>query len=79
MTDTNTQILLARRPNGEPVPADFEVANTAIPEPGDGQFLARTVFERRQFVLFRQHRDGLLRVFPRNGIEELQTGLGTFS
>ena len=44
MTDTNTQILLARRPNGEPVPADFEVANTAIPEPGDGQFLARTVY-----------------------------------
>lgn len=44
MTDTNTQILLARRPNGEPIPADFEVSNTAIPEPGEGQFLARTVY-----------------------------------
>ena len=40
----NRQIVLARRPDGEPVAADFELTETAIPEPGDGQFLARTLY-----------------------------------
>lgn len=40
----NRQILLARRPDGEPVAADFELAESAIPEPADGQFLARTLY-----------------------------------
>ncbi len=44
MADTNRQVLLARRPDGEPAPADFELTETAAPEPGDGQFLARTIY-----------------------------------
>jgi len=44
MADMNKQILLARRPKGAPVPDDFELAETAIPAPGDGEFLARTIY-----------------------------------
>lgn len=40
----NRQILLARRPDGEPAATDFELAESAIPEPADGQFLARTLY-----------------------------------
>ncbi|MGH6912274.1 MAG: NADP-dependent oxidoreductase, partial [Geminicoccales bacterium] len=39
----NRQIRLARRPQGEPVPADFELVRVPAPEPGDGQVLTRTV------------------------------------
>lgn len=44
MVRINRQIRLARRPEGEPVPADFELAETPIPEPADGQVLTRTVY-----------------------------------
>ncbi len=44
MTDTNRQVLLAKRPVGEPVPDDFELVSSAIPTPGEGQFLARTIY-----------------------------------
>jgi hypothetical protein len=44
MRDTNKQILLARRPNGAPVPDDFKLVETPVPEPGDGEFLARTLY-----------------------------------
>ena len=40
----NRQILLARRPDGEPAATDFELAENAIPEPADGQFLTRTLY-----------------------------------
>ena len=38
----NTQVLLRRRPVGEPVEADFEVVRTAIPQPGPGEVWAHT-------------------------------------
>ena len=44
MTAQNTQVLLARRPRGVPVPDDFEIVESAIPEPAAGQFLARTIY-----------------------------------
>jgi len=44
MTDTNTQIRLARRPDGEPVPDDFEIVEAPRPEPGDGEVLTRTIY-----------------------------------
>ena len=44
MTVMNKQILLARRPNGAPVAGDFEMAETPLPDPGDGEFLARTIY-----------------------------------
>ncbi|MBO1417600.1 NADP-dependent oxidoreductase [Streptomyces sp. FH025] len=42
MTEVNRQIRLARRPVGEVRPEDWEHADTAVPVPGDGEFLGRT-------------------------------------
>lgn len=44
MPETNLQILLKRRPVGAPVPDDFEIVETAIPEPAEGQVLVRARF-----------------------------------
>jgi NADPH-dependent curcumin reductase CurA len=41
---TNRKFLLARRPNGEPVAADFELVTAPVPKPGDGQVLTRTIY-----------------------------------
>jgi NADPH-dependent curcumin reductase CurA len=38
------EVRLARRPHGEPVPEDFELAEVELPEPGEGQLLVRNVF-----------------------------------
>src|SRR5215831_19126346 len=42
--DRNQRILLAHRPARTPVPADFGLDTTAVPTPGPGQFLSRTVY-----------------------------------
>ncbi len=42
--DRNHRILLAARPAGTPVPADFRADTTAVPTPGPGQFLSRTLY-----------------------------------
>jgi NADPH-dependent curcumin reductase CurA len=42
--DRNLRILLARAPQGVPVPEDFNSDVTPMPTPGPGQFLARTVY-----------------------------------
>ena len=42
--ETNRQILLASRPHGEPGPEHFRLVQTAIPQPGPGQMLLRTVY-----------------------------------
>lgn len=44
MTEMNLQVLLRRRPQGAPVPEDFEVAESAVPTPGPGQVLVRARF-----------------------------------
>jgi NADPH-dependent curcumin reductase CurA len=41
---SNHQILLARRPKGAPVPEDFKLVETAIPEPAEGEVLVRHRF-----------------------------------
>jgi NADPH-dependent curcumin reductase len=41
---TNRQILLKSRPSGPPSPANFERVESAVPEPGDGQVLLRTLY-----------------------------------
>ena len=40
----NRQILLAARPVGEPKTSDFNLVETDIPVPGDGDVLCRTIF-----------------------------------
>ena len=41
---TNRRVLLVRRPRGEPVPEDFRVEESPVPEPGPGEVLARTIW-----------------------------------
>src|SRR5262245_26011779 len=41
---TNRQIVLASRPYGEPSAHNFELLEAAIPEPGAGQMLLRTIY-----------------------------------
>ncbi len=41
MAETNLQVLLRRRPEGRPVPEDFEIVETPVPEPAEGEVLVR--------------------------------------
>lgn len=41
MTNANLQVLLRRRPKGAPVPEDFEIVETPVPEPQEGEVLIR--------------------------------------
>jgi hypothetical protein len=38
------EIFLVQRPQGMPKPADFEIRENALPEPGDGQVLVKNVY-----------------------------------
>src|SRR3954454_19689435 len=40
----NRQIILKSRPAGEPSEDNFALVEAPIPEPGEGQFLARTLY-----------------------------------
>src|SRR2546421_2034719 len=40
----NRQVLLRRRPTGEPKVSDFELVEAPVPPPGDGEFLCRTIY-----------------------------------
>jgi NADPH-dependent curcumin reductase CurA len=44
MTDVNHRLLLVRRPEGVPVAEDFEIVETPIDEPGEGQVRVATEF-----------------------------------
>ncbi|MFM8615977.1 MAG: NADP-dependent oxidoreductase, partial [Alphaproteobacteria bacterium] len=44
MAEKNLQILLKRRPVGAPVPEDFDIVETAAPEPGEGEVLVRAQY-----------------------------------
>jgi len=41
---TNTRVLLASRPVGEPTPDDFEIATEPVSAPADGEVLLRTLY-----------------------------------
>lgn len=41
---TNRQVLLAKRPQGMPQPADFEVVDAEVPSPGEGEMLIQTLY-----------------------------------
>jgi NADPH-dependent curcumin reductase CurA len=44
MSETNLQVRLRRRPEGEPAPEDFEIAEAPPPAPGPGEVLVRARF-----------------------------------
>ena len=44
MPVTNRQILLAQRPKGFPEDSDFELVETSLGEPAEGEFLAQSLF-----------------------------------
>ena len=44
MTGPHRRVLLARRPRGEVTPDDFRLETGPLPEPGEGEVLARTVW-----------------------------------
>jgi NADPH-dependent curcumin reductase CurA len=44
MATTNQRITFMRTPQGLPVPEDFGRDEVAVPTPGDGQFLSRTIW-----------------------------------
>lgn len=41
---SNTQVVLARRPSGRPVPEDFEVVEAEVPEPREGEALLQNLY-----------------------------------
>ena len=43
-TQTNRQVQLAARPVGFPKDTDFKLVETAVPSPGNGQMLCRTIY-----------------------------------
>jgi NADPH-dependent curcumin reductase CurA len=44
MPERNRRVLLRRRPNGLPVPQDFDIVDGPLPEPQDGEVLLRGVY-----------------------------------
>ena len=44
MAATNRRVLLKSRPQGEPTHANFDVVDSPIPEPKDGEYLSRTIW-----------------------------------
>jgi hypothetical protein len=44
MSQSAKRIVLAARPVGEPKPTDFRLEDVAVPTPGDGQMLLRTIW-----------------------------------
>ena len=43
MANSNTRIVLASHPPGEPTEADFRIETVPVPDPDDGQVLIRTI------------------------------------
>ena len=43
-SETNVQVVLASRPQGEPTPENFKIVEAAVPEAGPGQMLLRTIY-----------------------------------
>jgi NADPH-dependent curcumin reductase CurA len=41
---TNRQIILAARPEGAPKQSDFQLVETPVPKPGEGEFVTRTIY-----------------------------------
>jgi NADPH-dependent curcumin reductase CurA len=44
MPERNRQVLLKRRPEGMPTPADFDIVDAPLPEPKEGEVLLRGIY-----------------------------------
>src|SRR5215472_12677401 len=44
MENRNRQVLLKQRPQGAPTAGDFEITDTPLPDPGDGEVLVRGIY-----------------------------------
>ena len=44
MPNRNRQVLLKRRPTGAPTPADFDIVDGPMPDPGEGEVLVRGIY-----------------------------------
>ena len=44
MSFTSREVRLASRPKGEPQPSDFELAETEVADPADGELIVRNTF-----------------------------------
>src|SRR5262252_6507981 len=44
MENRNRRVLLKRRPTGAPSPADFEIVDAPLPDPGQGEALVRGIY-----------------------------------
>jgi NADPH-dependent curcumin reductase CurA len=44
MSDSRRSVILRSRPKGQPTPENFSVETDAIPQPGDGEVLTRTLW-----------------------------------
>src|ERR1700716_3787173 len=44
MSQSAMRVVLASRPVGEPKPSDFRIEDYALPTPGEGQVLLRTIW-----------------------------------
>ncbi|WP_290648644.1 NADP-dependent oxidoreductase [Aquisalimonas sp.] len=44
MRDNNRQVKLVQRPVGEPAPEIFEISETPLPQPQDGEFLVKVLY-----------------------------------
>ena len=44
MSKSAKRVVLASRPVGEPKPSDFRIEDHALPTPGEGQVLLRTIW-----------------------------------
>jgi len=44
MAGTNRQWILRKRPEGEIRPGDLELVSSPVPSPGNGEFLAHTIY-----------------------------------
>src|SRR5262245_23189691 len=43
-TTVTRQVWLEKRPTGEPKESDFALVESPVPDPGEGEFLARTIY-----------------------------------
>ena len=70
---TNRRILLAARPEGAPRESDFELVETPVPEPGDGELVTRTIYLSLDPYMRGRRSAGNAYAKP-GGIGEVRTG-----